>query len=261
MELFTIVLDAGSVFYRGTDKKVDSPLQSLPSWFGDLTTAQSYGSNIFSYRATRRLRLLNITHPIFHADFIAKINVKYEKNPKMKGKILAPLGLPDLETQMQYVAPLTSGNYNDPTKRPRAIDIELPFFGNKHRYSSETPTDKLDILMAHEMKLLYPDHDGYTSPILWPSYHHNGFLHPETCLFNPYTSVTLLETSFQTGGGSSLANEKYAEWLQEYGFTDAREIIRTRVILNEDDPKTTGGKQKKRLPKPKRKARVKTQHT
>jgi hypothetical protein len=67
--------------------------------------------------------------------------------------------------------------------------------------------------------------------------------------------------SFQTGGGSSLLNEKYAEWLHEYGFTDASEIIKTRVIVHEDDPTAKGGKHKKCSPKIKRKTPAKTRNT
>lgn len=239
MDLFTIVIEEGNVFYKGVDKPIET-LKNEPLWLGDLATARDYGSDIVQYTLTKSVKLLDVANSSFHTDFIARVNNMYG-NKDIKGKILAPLGLPDFETQMQYVRKTTTGLYqvnpnveSDALIMKRTIDKYIPFIGYKHRYSVEfsDSDEQLDKMMVDTMKRLYPEHDGYTCLHLWPSYHHNGFLRPETCLFYP---ITCLDQGInkargggkkQKGGTSQENKEELPEDFKKMGWTDPKQIFR-----------------------------------
>jgi len=82
-----------------------------------------------------------------------------------------------------------------------AIETIVPLFGNKHRCSNQTKP-KTDVFMVEALMQLYPDFDGYICTNFWPSYHHGGFLLPETCLFRP-RNIVQLDTSYSSRAGAS----------------------------------------------------------
>jgi hypothetical protein len=245
MELFTLTYTEGHRFYRGTNTKRDC-LEDRPMWVGPLNTATKYGKFIYSYQLTRNVRLLDVSNTIFHADFIAKCNNLYTEEEK--GRVLAPLGLPDFQTQMLNVPRMQNGIYPPFQERDMGIkqyiDAKIGYFGGKHRYSYETLDGvKLDHEMAKALKELYPNHDGYVCKNMWPSYHHNGCLLPEVCLFNAISCVRQMGEFDQVFGGGSgghddpddIMNQKIelTEEMKKYGITDINQII--RIIPGKQD--------------------------
>jgi hypothetical protein len=241
MELFTLTYTEGHRFYRGTTKKRDC-LEDRPMWVGPLNTATKYGDIIYSYRLTRNVRLLDVTNTIFHADFIAKCNNLY--TDEKRGRVLAPLGLPDFHTQMLNVTPMQNGIYPPFQEKhmgiKQYIDARIGYFGGKHRYSYETLDGvKLDHEMVMALKELYPHHDGYVCKNMWPSYHHNGCLLPEVCLFNAVSCVRQMgEFNFLRRRGAKppdIMNQKIelTEEMKKYGITDINQLI--RIIPGKQD--------------------------
>lgn len=217
------------MLYRGVNYQ-NMQLNDFPLWFGlDERTGKSYGKIINIYRTSRPLTLLNISSPAFHSDFIGRVNAKYTGtnfngvDPR-KENVLAPLGLPDLETQMQIVMPTKHGIYNVSDDKPNNIYNTIirlvGYFGGKHRYSIDRDGKNLDNEMVSAMKDLYTGVDGYICPIMWPSIHHNGFLLPEVCLFNPInTGIQPIGTRVTQDGGKTThkrrANAKKGGGIEE----------------------------------------------
>lgn len=90
---------------------------------------------------------------------------------------------------MDFIAKInndgTYPNISNNNKMLNLIDMFVPLFGHKHRFSIQggalnTDRDLVNALIKH-----YPQFDGYICQNMWPSYHHGGFLSPETCLFKP----------------------------------------------------------------------------
>ena len=205
MDHLTFVLSRGSELYHGTTTEGSIDLHDKPTWFGDFHAARTYGDRVHKLVVDARdLRLLDVSRPAFHADFVGRVNMLFTgskasgMDPR-KERALAPLGLPDLETQLLVVPPMTDGLY----ERPGADDVRgnalfdkiqrfVGYFGRHHRYSLAAEDNNLDKDMVQAMILAYPTHDGYTCPIMWPSCHHGGFLLPETCLFDPSSSGLVL---------------------------------------------------------------------
>jgi hypothetical protein len=218
MELFTIKLNENTKIFRAAQ---DNNIGTNPLWFAETETiASKYGINVYMYKTSRALKLLDISNSIFHLDYMSKLNNSCNDNICMnplKGKLLAPLGLPDYETQLKYIKPTSVGFYEEPkTDRDKKvkslIDNHIGFFSGRHRYSVEQSdgTKLVDALMK-----LYPDHDGYICKSMWPSYHQGGFLLPELCLFKPAICVTTLE---KKGGGKRKSKKTLlpAEIRKEY---------------------------------------------
>jgi len=233
-ELFITTIHEGHVYYRGLNSKVPGTITDYPMWASDLTTARAYGPHIHAYRTVRNLKLIDITNTLFHSDFMARVNKYYNGDGGMdprKGRVLAPIGLPDFKTQMMNVLPIHGGIYDDSitTSMKNIIDKHIGYFGGKHRYSIERANgERLDHDMVLAMKRLYPNADGYVSEIMWPSYHHNGFLRPETCFFNPITCIvyTGLEASIGGGPNNVIADDNLPEDLINHGFKTWDEILR-----------------------------------
>jgi len=207
------------MLYRGTHNQ-NVKLSDFPLWFGlDERTAKSYGKIINIYRTTRPITLLNISSPAFQSDFIGRVNAKYTGTAfngvdTRKDNVLAPLGLPDLATQMQIIIPTQNGLYNvtddKSNKMHNTIMRFVGYFSGKHRYSIERDGKNLDNEMVSAMKDIYTNVDGYICPIMWPSIHHNGFLYPEVCLFNPINSgIHNVNTRIIQNGGKTIRKRKF----------------------------------------------------
>ena len=196
MELFTIKINENIDLFRASE---NNKIGTTPLWFAETENiASKYGKTVFMYKTSRALKLLDISNSIFHLDYMSKLNNSCIDNICMnpfKGKLLAPLGLPDYKTQLRYVKPTSIGFYKEPSndrdKKVKAlIDDHIGFFNGRHRYSVEqSDGTKLDYTMVDAFMKLYPDYDGYICKSMWPSYHQGGFLLPEICLFRPSVSV------------------------------------------------------------------------
>lgn len=213
MELFTITKPVSSDLYHGTLTPVFQ-VQPKPMWFAHAAQeAKKYRPNVVKFKLSRPVRLLDITHQAFHHDFVARVNNHYAPQiSNIKLEPLVALGLPDLTAQMNHLGGrIEQGVYPGPGNNSHERDLLgviesfSPMFGNKHRFSEQClhHTDKK---MVEMMMTLYPDHDGYTCTNFWPSYHHGGFLMPETCLFRP--TECIVQDTTCNGGCSSFRKSK-----------------------------------------------------
>ena len=187
MELFTILYKPNKIIYKGTNKNIyTKPFDIEPIWLGEINTAKKYGKYVHKFRTKKQLKLIDVTNGIFHNDFISKLNNLFKDqsaSSEIKGMILLPFGLPNLDTQLRLKKLEKNILYNKDI-----IDQYIGYFNNKHRLS----IDKYDQETVKIMKILYPSFDGYISENLWPSYFHDGFVLPELCIFNPSLSIEYL---------------------------------------------------------------------
>lgn len=211
LEHLTHTLPRITELYHGTSDEGGIIIRNIPTWFGDVDAARTYGPVVFKFKVNRDLRLLDVSSPAFHADFIGRVNNLY-KGSKQSGldpkkeNALAQLGLPDLETQMLIVQPMSGGMYERPDEEDERGNLQydrilrfVGYFGRHHRYSLATPEINLERDMVNAMRLAYPTHDGYICPIMWPSFHHGGFLLPEICIFDPVASGVTLNNRVSGG--------------------------------------------------------------
>ena len=231
---YSYILKAGTDLYHGTNiDKADFQVKSQrPFWLG-LTekVASDYGQNKVCVTLGKDLKLINIMHQSFHNELVAIVYSDTNLNFVQKATLLAPLGLPSIDTQMHILDSLNGGVYtlkDDPTMK-LTLDVYAPFVGNKHRYSVQTPTRNLDMelieyIIAHfNTDKAYATYDGYIAPSYWPSCHHGGFLHPEVCVF-PWNSHSEQETGESTmftkirilSGGKFNAKKQYGGHHEEF---------------------------------------------
>lgn len=208
-----VTLRAGTSLFHGNSVPRALDPNDAAFWMGDETTARGYGRFIHEFRLTRDLVLLDVSNPVFHADFTGRVNHMYtgQRLSGMDGRkerALAPLGIPDVRNQTRVLGARTGGFYtrpSDPLELARfdKIDWFVGYFDHHHRYSFEVDGVNPDHEMVQAMRVAYPDVDGYTCPIMWPSIHHGGFMLPETCVFAPVTSgvVRVGEPRNTQGGG------------------------------------------------------------
>ena len=206
--------------FHGTDN-IPVNLKPSPMYFAHrIEDSKSYANKVVQYKNTVDLHLIDVMHPSFHADFLARINRSYHKKKEysqVKGWVLAAFGLPDLLSQTNLTNRLVNGVYpdqhsftEDQKKQLSLIKSFSPYFQNKHRMS----TTKIDTLAVQHLIELYvessPDGhkcDGYISTAFWPSYHMGGMFHPETCIFNPINKLSIGNV-IQIKGGDKKQNRK-----------------------------------------------------
>jgi hypothetical protein len=211
MELFTIVQNKDNILFHGTGKKCFDSIEH-PMWFAhSKKDAKAYGSNLFTVKLKRNVKLLDISHGLFHHDFMNKVNsIEPSKISIDNYAPLLALGIPNIQHQVDVVGLQKDGIYPQNQKDNQrvfdAIEVMLPMFGDKHRLSIQgnVSTDKH---MIDAMMKLYPSFDGYTCKTYWPSYHHGGFLSPETCLFHPNTCIEIVTVDY-VGGKKKFQTEK-----------------------------------------------------
>lgn len=205
MELFTVIKKDMYLFH-GTNQDRRFVIESKPMWFAhNLKTAAIHGKRVIQFRLRKEVKLIDISNQLFHFDFVTKVNNESDLIDEEKFYPLVALGLPDLSRQLSLIGFQSTGIYpnRDNTKTNKdmlkTIDKFVTLFGNKHRLSVDSKDFKSDIVLVNAIKRLYPDVDGYTCNNYWPSYHHGGFLIPETCLFDP-TKTILYENDIKSAG-------------------------------------------------------------
>jgi len=181
-----------------------SSYESL-SWFSkNEGTAIHYGNYVHKVLTTRPLKLVNIMSTQFHAFLQEKLIDMYSSQGfhdtyNVRMRLLAPLGLPDLETQTRFLMRLFPAiQINQGAAEFRAYGA---FVGNKSRFSNSL----LDMELIELIRFLLQQYafDGYIAPSSWPSMHH-GLFHDEICLFNPKHCNLLYAQNthmIQRGGG------------------------------------------------------------
>jgi len=191
MDSFTIIIPITFNLYHATEQQTFTMINK-PMWFAhEPKRAEAYATNILKFNPRRELKLIDISNQIFHMDFIAKVNnASAPLISTSRFDSLIPLGLPDLVSQLKTIDYQQNGIYPGATnddKMLKAIETFAPLFGNKHRFSQLNSTSNhTDHVMVDTLFKLYPNYDGYTCLNFWPSYHHGGFMIPETCLFKPF---------------------------------------------------------------------------
>jgi hypothetical protein len=199
--LFTFTFEQGQHLFRATDNQ-SIDIKDIPLWFGEEEkVAKKYPRNyIFEFTTKRDLRLLNISHPLFHQDFMNKLLIMYRDfEARFDGTrliipddvlhALLPIGLFGLESQVEFLqnqrVDLSHLNYNSVWNKSFEKYVDA-CFGGKHRYSIY----ERDLRMVNVMKWLYREYDGYIIPMMWPSKLLDGLFNREICLFRGYDSLS-----------------------------------------------------------------------
>jgi hypothetical protein len=228
MDLFTVIESNGKILYHGTSSNVLN-IKNKPLWLAhNEKNAESYGKNVFFCKLKKPVKLLDVSHSLFHQDFMYKVN--NFTAPEISNAKLFPLlalGLPDFKTQIDVVGHQQLGMYPpNVDKNPNfnkqlfeLIETFVSLFENKHRLSIQgsISTDKL---MMESLMKLYPEYDGYICKNYWPSYHHGGFLMPETCIFHPNDIVELVGLK----GGNNTKTKKSKKQLPKHK-SQKKEIV------------------------------------
>jgi hypothetical protein len=199
---YTFTFKNGRILYRGIKEQYADPKYSKISWFSEKAkTAEKYTmqnnrkiGEIFTYKTTKELKLININSMFFKVHFIDKINMFYRNEAYSEDKIrlFSTLGIPDLGSVNyvinKYFTEKPKYMCHDPmSEDTQKIKLFANYLGG-HRLSEYT----MDAFFAEKLKELYGhEFDGYISPIDWSSCFH-GALPAEICLFRPFRSVKLI---------------------------------------------------------------------
>lgn len=207
---FIYIMPESTHLHKGEEK----PRDFEKCWFTDKThawfaeqkeVASSYGLHVYTFATVEPLKLINISSPLFHMDFIGKVNLLYRENggnDNRKGLALMPLGLPSTKESRRVLASLgiddTFTNFNDQNDQ---VNNFVSYFNGKHRMSILINGNKLDDKFMDALKQIYgATFDGYIQPIRAPSaIFGGGFNNQEVGIFNPHLKLRLITD--QRGGG------------------------------------------------------------
>lgn len=210
--LFTYVIPGNETIFKGMDVKVFDIKYDQPCWYSEnMETAKKYGKYVHEIKTTTEIKLINLTSQFFHMFLKDNLNLRFRGNNNNgidinKLKLLLPLGLPDLNSQVQYIKNFIPNNHLNNCKPPQPqLEPYISVFDRHHRYSNSQYDLELIKTLAH---IFGSEFDGYISPIDWPSCFHNGLFHNEICLFFPEKQFTknkmiyskLAYTNTQRGG-------------------------------------------------------------
>lgn len=206
-ELYTYIYPEGSQLFRATDYN-SLNISDIPLWFGEKENiARKYTRKyLYEFKTKRDFRLLNITHPLFHQDFMNKLMIMYrDYEARFNGTellvpddvlhALLPIGLFGIESQIDFLSSqrVDLSHINNNTLWNESFQKYVDScFGGKHRYS----VYERDLNMVKLMRWLYREYDGYIIPVMWPSKLLDGLFNREICLFRGYDSLTPTKFSF-----------------------------------------------------------------
>ena len=181
-------------------------------WFAeDKINAKKYGDFLYTFKPLKPLKLINISSPLFHMDFIGKVNLLYRNNHGFdlrKSLCLMPLGLPSTKEVRRTLAQLGLDSQANFTEDNDEVNQRCSYFNNKHRISININNNNMDNYFVNALKEIYSiKYDGYIQPIQAPSGIFGGKMNTEEiCIFKPHTHLKLIkETDISiTGGGNRL---------------------------------------------------------
>jgi len=199
MELFTIILRKGANIYHGTNK-TSLKIINKPTWFGEnITDSVLYGNNIFEFKLSKDLRLIDINSPIFQSHYVNMINNKFVRKEE-RMKYLCALGLPNFQKQIEYIGePSCKANL----EILNTVADYLNFYQNKNRLSLHNRNINTDNDFVKMLIEFYPEYDGYISRQSLPSLYLCGFLSPELCLFNINSVKYIKNFTYNLRGGKT----------------------------------------------------------
>ena len=213
MASFDFQFPEGSLLYRGSAVKEDLT-DEQHKWFAETRDiAKGYGDIVTKYTTTRALKLINISSPLFHFDYIGKVNLHFRHHATddmNKALALMPLGLPTLEearrTLSRIPIPNEFLNFRD---TEQTLNMSSYTY-NAQRMSLRMGDIILDDCFVNLIKKIYPSFDGYIQPIMTGTGLFGGKRnHPEICIFAPGSSVIQKQAQGGKGqkGGMSQSNK------------------------------------------------------
>ncbi len=177
-------------------------------WFAEkLETAKKYGQFVHTFETVKELKLINISSPLFHYDFIGKLNLLYRNNDgkdSRKSWALMPIGLPSLKEARRTLSALNIDSYLDINTEKEDVIIWGSYFNHAYRMSLSLNNEKLDDNFVNALKDIYGSkYNGYIQPIPTPTIlYGGGFAHEELCLFNSS------DVKLKTKGGSKKTKQR-----------------------------------------------------
>ena len=197
------------VLYKG-DSSTDAfdNTREQPTWFAlQEETIDKYGKIKYKLEINKEVKLLNITTWKFRNDLFNKLNnlsLLDDALRRKKAITLMALGLPNLETQLEFMRRYLS----DIPKQYKDTNILVDtcsLIG--HRLSEK----QIDLEMVNMLQFLYGhDYSGYIQPQRITSCWMNEFA-AEVCFFNlkiiEFSSIDKLKTVQK--GGSLLKNDVF----------------------------------------------------
>lgn len=242
MANFYFILPAGSKLYKGEQQETVIT-DERHTWFAEhLTVAQKYGKVVTTYTTTKDLKLINISSPLFHFDYIGKVNLLFRHkdiDDMNKALSLMPLGLPTTNEARRTLSriPLTKEqlNIND---RDDIID-RVSYLYNAHRMSISVNNVRLDDYLVNTIREIYADYDGYIQPLSTPTALFGGqYNHPEICIFKPGSALKKPSKGGKKQKGGAKFTDNPPNVINIPGFTIEKMLERDRRIQGQK-PKMT----------------------
>jgi hypothetical protein len=249
VSLYEYTLPANETIYKGMNEDAFNMKFSKPAWFSQKKdTSAQYGMYLHQFVTSRPLKLINVSSPFFQSTFMDFLNDYYRTHDDAydeKMKYLAPLGLPDEESQQRYLA--HHGCYPKLNPLQRDAYRDIAFFYNRHRYSR----DDMDYDLAKFLQQIHLQYkfDGYIAPCIWPSKYHVRFS-DEICIFNLANANCLVHVQTErllVSGGSKETDEhvlepkyierntmKSLERLKYHGWTRKFELSKYGTLVYPD---------------------------
>jgi hypothetical protein len=211
-----------------------------PSWFTSSKEIGSYGTQykyIYHVIIKSKIKLINITSPIFHIDLMNKILINVD-DPHQRDLLLLPLGIPDIEYQKITINRLkelylkVADNesiikFLNNALQNLPILNTIKLFNDHHRFSLEN----VDTLLINFIRRMYPEYRGIISPINWPSCFHNNDFPMEICIFNPKEDC-ILQKKLKGGGKKKKTKSKEKDNFR-FGCYNSNKFSNERIFFDE----------------------------
>lgn len=211
-----IIISEGTTLFHGTSKE-NLKLESNPMWLAyNKQIATNYSNGIVhEFKVKKSLKTIDIMSLEFHNNYIDNLNRtftgdNYNGLDERKLKLCIPLGLPNYDIQSKWLEENNIQYAHQLPNYTKHEDVLMKYSGmykNRHRFS----TRQFDQEMIAILKYFYPEYDGYSSLVSWPSKIHGGLFNPEICLFYPNRDLEFVKThnvkrgaGKQIGGGSDV---------------------------------------------------------
>jgi hypothetical protein len=179
MDLYTITIPKGTLFYRGFSNKNDTS----GNWFAyDISGASSYGNIVKEYSLSRDIKVINIQNGFFHIDYINKVNLEYtginfNGLDERKVQALIPLGLPDFEFQKIFLSRI---GYS-----PHSLNITDDYISRLYFNKNRKSFYEFDKEMVASLRTFYEKNcDGFTNPVMYVDKYSGNLFPRELYLFN-----------------------------------------------------------------------------
>jgi hypothetical protein len=184
MDSFYITLPADTRIYRCCDR--DFKMCS-GHWFS-YTRGDSvhHGTIMGTFRLKKDLKLLNVASDTFYKIFVKRLDLEYERKPDTVGMrnrklySILPIGFPDNELQRKLVKQAVGLE----SCVSEAADPKITAMSEKTNGRCRFSSEPLDRDFRKLLQGLYPDFDGFTSPMKMASTFHDRYSNREIVIFD-----------------------------------------------------------------------------